>query len=250
MCPGPPPLPPPTAFLQEAESFGITFDADDLQRLGAYLAMLLAANARFNLTAIRDPDQAWIKHIFDSLTLLTYITSAKATHVIDVGSGGGLPGVPLAITLPSVHFILLEATAKKAKFLCDVVRALDLRNAEVINDRAESIARDNTGYRERYDMVLARAIGGLAVLLELTAPLARVGGHILTIKGKNAPQEIKEAKQALRLLHCQVADTRRTPTGTIVVIEKLRPTAKRYPRRPGEPKRAPLGIIASSPRNR
>ncbi len=234
-------LRPPDSFRREAEAFGLAFEGGDLERLGSYLAMLLDANTRFNLTAITDPDGAWVKHIFDSLTLLPYIASAQAMRVIDVGSGGGLPGVPLAMAMPAVQFTLLEATGKKAGFLDDVVGTLGLSNIEVINDRAETLGRD-PHHREHYDVVVARAVGRLATLLELTVPLAAVGGHVLTIKGRGAAQEISDAKKALHLLHCQVVDTARTPTGTIVIIKKLRGTAKRHPRRPGEPKRSPLGF--------
>ena len=239
MIPATQSLHPPDSFRREAEAFGLAFEAGDLERLGAYLAMLLDATARFNLTAITDPDGAWIKHIFDSLTLLPYIASAQATRVIDVGSGGGLPGLPLAIALPAVQFTLLEATGKKADFLGHVARTLALSNVEVINDRAETLGRD-PNHREHYDVVVARAVGRLATLLELTVPLATVGGHVLTIKGRKVAQEISDAKKALHLLHCAVVETSHTPTGTIVVIKKHRGTAKRYPRRPGEPKRSPL----------
>ncbi|MCH8344686.1 MAG: 16S rRNA (guanine(527)-N(7))-methyltransferase RsmG [Planctomycetes bacterium] len=232
----------PDSFRRAAEAFGLDFEGGDLERLGSYLAMLLEANTCFNLTAITDPDGAWIKHIFDSLTLLPYIASAQATRVIDVGSGGGLPGVPLAIAIPAVQFTLLEATGKKADFLGDVAGTLGLPNVEVINDRAETLGHD-PHHREHYDVVVARAVGRLATLLELTVPLAGVGGHVLTIKGRKATQEISDAKQALHRLHCAVVETSRTPTGTIVVIKKLRRTPNRYPRRPGEPKRSPLGFV-------
>ena len=232
---------PPQQFLQDIERLGVEFDASDLGRLGTYLDLLLDANTRFNLTAITDRDVAWHKHIFDSLTLLPLVVSAEVGRVIDVGSGAGLPGLPLAITLPEVNFTLLEATGKKADFLHEVVTTLALPNVTVINDRVETIGRDREHHRERYGMAIARAIGRLAVLLELTVPLVRAGGHVLAIKGGKAAEEIDEAKKALHLLHCRVDDTRRTPTGTIVVIEKLRTTPKLYPRRPGEPRRAPLG---------
>jgi 16S rRNA (guanine527-N7)-methyltransferase len=233
---------PPARFIEAAEAYGIAFDPGDLEALGNYLALLLEANTRFNLTAVTDPDEAWTKHVFDSLTLLPYVVSAEARHVIDVGSGGGLPGVPLAIALPEVDFTLLEATGKKANFLGDAAQRLQLANIEVINDRAETIGRDRDNHREQYDLVVARAVGRLAILLELAVPLAVVGGHVAAIKGARAGREIEEASQALRLLHSEVAETARTPTGTIVLIEKLRSTPKLYPRRPGEPKRAPLGF--------
>ena len=233
-------LPPPGSFLREAEAFGIEFDPGDLDRLEAFLVLLLEAGKRFNLTAIKDPDQAWTRHVFDSLTLLPFVVAAEASRIIDVGSGGGLPGVPLAIALPRVEVTLLEATGKKARFLREVAAALPLANVVVINERAETIGQVRE-HREHYDAVVTRAVGPLTVALELAVPLARVGGHVLTIKGRAAEQEVKEAAGALKQLHCQIVEITRTPTGTIVAVEKRRKTPKRYPRRPGEPKRLPLG---------
>ncbi len=231
----------PEDFCREAEELGIAFDPGDLERLGLFLGRVLDANKRFNLTAITRPDEAWRKHILDSLTLLPYVIAAGAERVIDVGSGAGLPGIPLAITMPEVRFGLLEATGKKAAFLDRLMGALELSNVEVINERAETIGRDRRHHRERYDLVVARAVGRMAVLLELATPLVRVGGHVLAIKGRKAPQEIVEAKQALVLLRCRVVGTTRTRTGTIVSIEKTGHTPPGFPRRPGEPRRAPLG---------
>lgn len=235
------PLHPPPEFLRACESLGISFDEGDLEKLGRYLALLLDANTRFNLTAITDHNQAWTRHIFDSLTLVPYLMSFEASSVLDVGSGGGLPGIPLAIVLPNVHFTLLEATGKKARFLQDVVHDLQLRNAQVINDRAETVGADHkAGHREHYDIVLARAVSRLPVLLELTVPFAKIGGHVLAMKGEKAAEEIAEAKQALHLLHAQVIEAVHTATGTLVIIEKVRKTPRTYPRAPGEPKRSPL----------
>jgi 16S rRNA (guanine527-N7)-methyltransferase len=231
---------PPTAFQHDLESIGVVLEPGEPERLAAFLDLLLDANTRFNLTAITDRDEAWRRHIFDSLTLLPYIGQAEAKRVLDVGSGGGLPGVPLAIVLPHVKFTLIEATGKKATFLRETAERLGLSNISVVNERAETAAHDREHHREVYDMVITRAVGKLPVLLELTVPFAKVGGHVLAIKGENAAEEIAEAKRALHALHGAVVDTHRTPTGTIVVIEKQRTTPRIYPRRPGEPKRAPL----------
>lgn len=231
---------PPDEFLPAAEALGIASDPGDVDRWGAYLAMLLDANTRFNLTAITDPQAAWIKHILDSLTLLPFLASESAARVIDVGSGGGLPGLPLAIALPEIDFTLLEATGKKAGFLRGVVAALELANVTVVCERAETIGHD-LRHREHYDMAVTRAVGRLAVLLELAVPLVKVSGFVLAIKGRQADQEIKEGRGALHRFQARVAETRRTPTGTVVAVEKLGATPKRYPRRPGEPKRTPLG---------
>ncbi len=305
---------PPPAFLQSAAALNIEFEPGDLEKLSQYLALLLDANTRFNLTAITDPDQAWTRHILDSLTLVPFIvaiqessttdgtpaspaadsacnptsgsagilpasdspgienfsgTRASPIQVIDVGSGGGLPGIPLAIVLRSaqIHFTLLEATGKKARFLQDTINQLNLKNVTVINDRAETIGQEHKsaggrataeahsgdgsggggnsagGHREKYDLVLARAVGRLPVLLELTVPLAKVGGHIIAMKGEKAAEEIADSKAALHLLHAHIVETTAAAggTGTIVLIEKTRKTPRTYPRQPGEPNRVPLG---------
>lgn len=235
----PPALQPPADFVPAVAELGITFDADDLEMLGRYLAILLETSKTFNLTAIKDPDEAWTRHLLDALSLLPYIASADARTIIDVGSGGGLPGIPLAIALPDVHVTLLEATGKKARFLSDTATTLGLPNVEVLNERAETVGCDPT-YRESFDIVVSRAVGRLPVLLELTVPLARIEGHVLAIKGEQATAEVEEARVALYKLHSHAVETVRTPTGTIVVIQKMRKTPRLYPRRPGEPKRDPI----------
>lgn len=238
------PLVPPDAFLKKAEELAIVFDPGDIEKLGLYLALLLDANERFNLTAITDPNEAWLRHILDSLTLVPLILGLEESQprrIIDVGSGGGLPGIPLAIVMPEIEFTLLEATGKKARFLDEVTSRIGLPNVRVICDRAETIGQDHKHHREQYDLVIARAVGRLPVLLELTVPLAKVGGFVLAMKGQKASEEIAEAKAAMHLLHCRVAETIATASGVIVVIEKARKTPRAYPRRPGEPKRAPLG---------
>jgi 16S rRNA (guanine527-N7)-methyltransferase len=231
---------PAQVFFDGAASLNIAFDPGDVARLGRYIALLLDANTRFNLTAITNVEEVWTRHVLDSLTLVPMIVSLDALNVIDIGSGGGLPGIPLAIVLPEVQFTLLEATGKKARFLQDTARQLQLSNVTVICDRAETVGQDHKQYRETFDIAIARAVGKLPVLLELTVPFAKVGGHVLAMKGERAPEEIIEARQALHLLHAQVTERNQTATGTIVVIEKLRKTPRGYPRKPGEPKRAPL----------
>lgn len=231
---------PPAEVLDVAREMGIEFEPGDVDRLGAYLDRLLDANSRFNLTAITDPVQAWKRHILDSLTLLPLIGEAKAATVADVGSGGGLPGLPLACVLPEVRFTLFEATGKKARFLSDTIQALGLTNAEVINERAETVGQDHRRFRGHFDVVTARAVGPLPVLLELTVPLARVGGLVLAMKGARAEEEVTASKPALHKLHAALVGKQYTPTGVVLVIEKYRVTPRMYPRQPGEPKRHPL----------
>ncbi len=226
-------------MIAEARQHGVEVEGALHERLADYLDRLLAANRAFNLTAITDPAEAWSKHVLDSLSLVPELRAlAPGAGVVDVGSGGGLPGIPLALALPEQRFTLLEATGKKARFLAETARALGLDNVQVVAARAESFARGPE--RERFAAATARALSRLPVLLELTLPLVRVGGLSLAIKGEQAPAEIAEAQAALRLLAAEVESTRRTSTGVVVRVRKRGATPARYPRRPGEPKRAPL----------
>jgi 16S rRNA (guanine527-N7)-methyltransferase len=232
---------PTPEFLAAAEALGVQFDAGDLEKLQRYLELLLETTARFNLTAVTEPKQAWMRHVLDALTLLPVLDSCEAQRIIDVGSGGGVPGVPLAISRPRTQVMLLEATGKKAAFLEATAQELALGNVEVLRERAEVAGQDHHRLRGAFDVVVARAVGPLPVLIELTVPLAREGGLVLAIKGAKAAQEIAASKAALHALHAAVIDTLPTPTGTIVVIEKLRKTPRIYPRAAGEPTRRPLG---------
>jgi 16S rRNA (guanine527-N7)-methyltransferase len=225
------------AVVSELEALSI--DEPTEAQLRRFLERLLETNRSFNLTAITDPVEAWTKHVLDSLTLLPDLRElAAGSRVIDVGSGGGLPALPLAIVLPALQFTLLEATAKKARFLENTARELSLSNVSVVCDRAESYG--SGPQRERFDATTSRAVSRLPVLLELTLPLIKVGGLSLSIKGEQAADEVDEAKNALQVLKATVEDTRRTPTGVAIRIRKTGPTPAKYPRRSGEPKRAPL----------
>lgn len=229
----------PSEVVQAAAGYGIALDGPLGDALAAFLDRLLETNRSFNLTAITDAETAWHKHILDSLSLLPSLAASPALQaVVDVGSGGGLPALPLALALPERSFTLLEATGKKARFLAEVGRELGLNNVTVVHDRAESFGRG--AGRARFDVATSRALSRMPVLLELSLPLLRVGGVALALKGEQAELEVQEAQRALSLLGGAVRELRRTSTGTIVTIDKLRPTPHEYPRRPGEPKRAPL----------
>lgn len=231
---------PMSSFLSSAEHLGIAFDEGDLDRLGHWLELLVEGNRRMNLTRILHPEDAWHRHVLDSLTLLPMVATAEARSLIDIGSGGGAPGIPLAIVCPELEVGLVETTGKKARFLEETAATLGLDNVTVFNDRAERLAAHGEPQRERWDLVTARAVGRLPVLLELTLPFARVGGHVLAIKGEQAGVEVEEAKAALHRLHATVVETVRTTTGTVLVIEKPRATPKLYPRPAGEPARSPI----------
>ena len=173
---------------------------EKLALLSRYLELLLEANEKFNLTAIRDLDSAWRRHIIDSLTILPGLEDFSAgAKVIDVGSGGGLPGIPVAIARPDVHVVLLEATGKKARFLEQCVKELSLPNATVINERAEATGQ-NKNHREQYDIAMCRAIGPMSEVLEVTLPLLKLGGALLAMKGPKAEEELKVSGDAMAVL--------------------------------------------------
>ncbi len=242
------PLTPPESFVAAAKELGVSFEPGEVERLGHYLAILLDATTRFNLTAITSVEEAWQRHILDSLTLLPVLADLpEDAKIADVGSGGGAPALPLAIVMPGAQFTLIEATKKKADFLRAAAERLGLKNVEVLNDRAEALGAHPSLHRAAFDAVTARAVGRLVILSELTVPLAKVGGLVALIKGQKADEELEEAKQALHMLHASHAGTVDTPTGRIVVLEKRRTTPIDFPRRPGEPVRAPLGVARERP---
>lgn len=237
-------LTPPADFLQAVADFGLELDPTELDRFGRFLAMLLAANEQMNLTAITTPEEMWMRHIFDSLTLMPMLAELpEGAKIADVGSGAGLPGIPLAIAMPAGDFTLIESTGKKAAFIEAAAKALGLKNVEVLNERAEEVGRDwnrGQGHRESYDAAVARAVGRLSIIAELCVPLVRVGGLVLLHKGAKAEEELTEAAGALEKLKVAHAGTVETPTGRIVALEKLVPTPRLYPRAPGEPAKNPL----------
>jgi 16S rRNA (guanine527-N7)-methyltransferase len=230
-----------------AKTFDLELSDTEWGMLGQFLDLLAEANKRMNLTRIVDREQAWSRHVLDSLTLLPYIEAVEARHLLDLGTGGGFPGIPLAIVRPDLPVTLLEATGKKARYLAETVATMGLENVTVLSERAETLGSPDGGGRAAWDVVTARAVGGMPVLLELALPLITDGGLLLAIKGERAADEIEASAKALHILHATVETTARTPTGTIVAVRRAGPISKIYPRRPGEPARAPIGGV---PRDR
>jgi 16S rRNA (guanine527-N7)-methyltransferase len=213
-----------------------------LQRLDRYLDLLLEANTRLNLTRITDPAAAQVQHVGDALTLLPFIPPT-ARRIADVGSGGGVPGIPLAIALPQARFLLVESTRKKANFLRETIQRLGLTNAEVTDQRAELVAR--TDRRETFEVVTARAVSTLNWLAEWCLPLATKGGKVLAMKGARVQMELPDAARPIRLLGG--AEPIIHPVAlpgaehlVIIEIPKSARTDPKYPRDPTTTRGKPL----------
>lgn len=211
-------------------------------KLCAFHALLVQANARMNLTRVSDdPDEAIDRNYLDSLAPLELVRGAQSC--VDVGSGAGFPGIPLSIFLPQTRFVLLEAQARRVEFLREAICRLRL-NAEAVCMRAEDAAR--APWREAFDCAVSRAVAPLRVLCELTLPLVRVGGRVVACKGPSAREEAEQAANALALLGGATARVLpvdipgRDWEHTLVVLEKTSPTPDKYPRRAGIPEKRPL----------
>lgn len=229
-------------WLDLSQQAGVALSDAQLRQFDRYLDLLLEVNQRMNLTRITDRAAAEIQHVADGLTLLGHLP-AGAIELCDVGSGGGVPGIPLAIARPDARILLIESTRKKAAFLRDTVAALSLTNAQVCDARAEDVARSNR--RELFDIVTARAVGALVWLAEWCLPLAKKGGKVLAMKGARIHEELPEAKRAIHLLGggepiVHPVQLPGTEHHVIVEIPKIATTDRKYPRHPTTTRGKPI----------
>ena len=203
-----------------------------------YFEILVEYNEKFNLTAITEKSEVYKKHFTDSLVGTKFLTSGK---LLDVGSGGGFPGIPLAIVRPDIYITLLDATEKKCEFLKTVVDKLELFNVNVICGRAEELAKEDL--REKFDMCTARAVGRLNALSEYTLPFIKIGGKFICYKG-NAEEELSDAENALKILGGTLETVYKKEfsfgTREIIVIKKTAKTPSVYPRSYSKIKKNPL----------
>jgi len=234
---------------QVAELFGLQLPPAQAVQITAqaesYSRELAAWNVHTNLTAITAPEAVQVKHFLDSLSIISAAAFTPGLKVIDVGSGAGFPGLPLAMVFPDIHMMLLEATGKKVAFLQHIITLLKLPNVETLKARAEEAGQMND-QRAAYDLVLARAVARLPSLLEYLLPLAKVGGLCIAMKGKTASEEADDSTRALSVLGGRLKDIKEIhlpgveETHYLVVIEKIAHTPLLYPRKPGMPTRNPI----------
>jgi 16S rRNA (guanine527-N7)-methyltransferase len=218
----------------------LALEARQQALLQQYVNLLLEHGDRLGLTAFRNPEPIWNELIADSASAAPRLPASG--EVLDLGSGGGCPGIVLQVLRPDTRLFLLEANGRKAGFLRQVVEQLGLPS-QVLQERSETVAHQSD-YRERFDMVVAKAVASLPVLVELALPLLKVQGQLLAFKGPQAQQEVDEASVALKALHGRTLAVEPYQLGEKsyrhVLVQKLAPTSKEYPRRPGIPAKQPL----------
>jgi 16S rRNA (guanine527-N7)-methyltransferase len=232
-----------------AARLGIALDQDQVCQLERFVTLLLVRNQQVNLTRIVEPAEVERRHLLDSLTCALPVRDALVDgapwRCIDVGSGGGLPGIPLAIVFPALRMTLLESVGKKSAFLRDAVAELGLPGVTIQTARAEDAARDHAE-RDGYDLVVGRALAPLPVALEWCLPFAQPGGVVVLPRGSDLPGQLRDGRFAAgqlagRLREPIPLDDPDLPTGrSLVVADKLGPTPKRFPRRPGLASKQPL----------
>lgn len=221
------------------ETLGLSLPEDRQEKLCAFARAMLRQNEVMNLTAITEETQVAKLHLLDSLTVLC-CADLKGKSLIDVGCGAGFPGVPLAIACPEAKITLLDSLGKRVKWLEETLPQLGI-NAECVTARAEEAV---AARRERYDFATSRAVARLNILLELTAPYVKVGGAVLAMKGTAAKEELSECAGAIKKLGLKLEEVREFPVdGTshaVIVLRKIAPTPKQYPRRYAKIKQSPL----------
>jgi 16S rRNA (guanine527-N7)-methyltransferase len=231
-------------FAQGLRQLGLESD-EVIQQFLRYRQELLDWNTRMNLTAIKDPEEVLLRHFLDSLSLLTVYDKPHA-RVLDIGSGAGFPGLPLKIVRPQWYVTLLEATGKKVTFLQHVIETLELKDVVAVHGRAEELAHKGE-YRASFDMVTARAVSSLSILLEYAAPYCRVGGQIILPKKGALEEELAQGKRAatqvgavfkadVAVTFPGLADGRR-----LLVWEQKRVCPEQYPRSGAVMAKKPLG---------
>ena len=222
-------------------------EMDKREKLEQFKKDVLEKNKEFNLTSITDDQEFEIKHFEDSLSLIRILPDLdeKKYRVIDIGTGAGFPGIPLAIMYPNLEITLMDSLQKRINFINEEISRLGITNAHAIHARAEDLAR-NGDFREKYDISVSRAVANLSTLMEYTTPFIHKGGGFVAYKSGDIDKEIENARRALKLLRCRIerkvefqlnADKGER---TLLLIRKDGDTPAKYPRKAGTPSRQPL----------
>lgn len=227
------------------EKNGIQLSDEQLKQFSIFYNHMIEMNQVMNLTSITEEDEVILKHFYDSMSVIKYYDFHDQMNVIDVGTGAGFPGIPLAILLPNVQFTLMDSLNKRITFLKEVVQKCGLKNVECIHSRAEELAKDGD-YRENYDVCVSRAVANLSVLLEYCIPFIKKGGKFISYKSISSEEELTDSKNAQNKLCCKLKEniSFELPDTDIkrnfLLFEKFDHTADKYPRNNGIPRKKPL----------
>jgi 16S rRNA (guanine527-N7)-methyltransferase len=239
---------PTKSWVEGAETIGIPVENHTLEKFGRYQNELIEWNERVNLTSITSPGEIQRRHFLDSLSCIAGardLLALPGCNVVDIGSGAGFPGLPLALVMPHLRVTLVETRGKRATFLRHLLDVLEIENVTVISERAEILGHD-IAHRERYDVTVARALGPLPLIAELCMPLARIGGRCIAPRREDFKSESVLAQPAFDLvggsaLQWIPVNLPELDDGRgLVIAEKVSPTPDRFPRRPGMPAKRPL----------
>lgn len=232
-----------TLLFDETKKNGMELSDKQIAQFNLYYELLTAKNKVMNLTAITEYNDVVKKHFIDSMMISRVLDMKKINSLCDVGTGAGFPGIPLKIVYPHLHLTLVDSVGKRVNFLSEVVEKLDLEDVEAIHSRTEDLAH-NSKYREKYDLVTARAVASMNVLSEYCIPYAKIGGYFAAYKSGNIEEEIENAKNAVKTLGGKIEKTDMFELyemgRSIVLIRKVNTTPKIYPRKAGTPSKNPL----------
>ena len=233
-------------FLNEKfRNLDIQLSDNQISQFIEYYEILISWNEVMNLTGITEYEEVVVKHFIDSLTIVNKMKLSDVNSVIDIGTGAGFPGIPLKIVYPHLKVTLLDSLNKRIKFLNEVIEKLELSCIETIHGRAEDFAKQNT-YREQYDLCVSRAVANLSTLSEYCLPYVKVGGCFIPYKSGDVDQEIVDSKNAINILGGKVKEIYKFELPetdikrSLIVIDKVKTTANKYPRKAGMPSKEPL----------
>jgi 16S rRNA (guanine(527)-N(7))-methyltransferase GidB len=235
-------------FKNMLGSLNMEISDDQMDKFLKFYELLIETNKVMNLTTITEFDEVVCKHFIDSLSLIKVYRAEKEISVIDIGTGAGFPGIPLKIMFPQWSFVLLDSLNKRVNFLNRVIEELELKNIRVIHGRAEEFGR-KTEFREKYDLVVSRAVAKLSSLSEYCMPFVNIDGYFVSYKSVSAEEEMLESKAAIQVLGGRMEgmesfflpDTE--IERTLIKIRKIKNTPGRYPRAGGKPLSSPISSI-------
>lgn len=229
-------------FKNECTKNNINIVEENIKLFYDYMKYLLNWNEKINLTAIKDEKEFIVKHFIDSLTISEFLGDNK--RIIDVGTGGGFPGIPLKLLNDSLNISLIDSVNKKIMVLKDIINKMNLENVEALHTRAEDLAQ-NKDYRECFDVAVSRAVSNMNTLVEYLLPFVKIGGYVICMKGPGYEEELNSSKNAIDVLGGSIENIKEIKISddlirNIVLIKKVKSTSNKYPRGQGKPLREPI----------